>query len=141
MFIEIEQDTYLINDTFAVDGVGRIELTEEQAKVIATSKYGHIQFMYIDGELIESLDATAEIDLSLKRANASLSPLEFWKSIERLGIAEQVDAIRVSQDTPREIVLEIEKASEFKRNWPTLIQLAADLGVTEQQLDNEFGIG
>ena len=140
MFIEIEPDTLLITDTFNEDAAGRIELTEDQAKQIATSKYGHVQFMYIDGYLVENPDVIAEITLARKRANASLTPLEFWKAVDNLGITSQVEAIRTDPNTPRLTFLELNEASEFKRNWPTLIQLATQLGITEQQLDQEFGI-
>ena len=140
MFIEIEPNTLLITDTFNEDGAGRIALTEDQARQIATSKYGHAQFMYVDGSLVENPDVIAEITLARKRANASLTPLEFWKAVDNLGITSQVEAIRTDPNTPRLTFLELNEASEFKRNWPTLIQLATQLGITEQQLDQEFGI-
>lgn len=55
-FIKIEQDTLLLTDVFNEDGPGRIELREDQMKQIIHSRLGHAQFMYIDGELVESPD-------------------------------------------------------------------------------------
>jgi hypothetical protein len=61
MFIEVESDTNFVLEVYEEDAIGRIELRPDQIRVIKNSRFGHSQFMYQNGELIEHPDLTSEI--------------------------------------------------------------------------------
>jgi hypothetical protein len=52
------------------------------------------------------------------------------------GLLDQVNAL-VASSTP-DVRIEFEYATELRRDWPTLVALAAGLGLTDAQIDNLF---
>lgn len=139
MFIEIEPDTYLISNTFSDYAPGRVEVTPEQARTIATSKYGHAQFMYMDGNLIESPDATSEIETARIRAKTSLPRMELMLALESAGLLQQVTDF-VAASTDNRIKIMWNEATSFNRVHPELLSMADQMGLTDAQIDAVFGI-
>ena len=54
------------------------------------------------------------------------------------GLLDDVEALMTAQDTPALAKLAWADAQEFKRTSPTVLTMAAALGLTEQQLDDLF---
>jgi hypothetical protein len=52
------------------------------------------------------------------------------------GLLDQVNAL-VASSTP-DVRIEFEYATELRRDWPTLVALAAGLGLTDAQIDDLF---
>ena len=83
---------------------------------------------------------TATEILQSKRDNAVLTRREFFLAIDAAGMYDAVLALKDNPLTPRATTIELDTATEFKRTWPTLVEAAIQLGVTDAQLDAVFGI-
>jgi hypothetical protein len=81
-------------------------------------------------------EPTAAEILEQKRASASLTRREFFLGLDAMGIYDVV----INATLPRAAKIELDTATAFERNWPTLIEMAVSLGFTDADLDNLFGI-
>lgn len=69
-----------------------------------------------------------------------MSPRTFWKAARYIGIAKadiiaQINAI-TDKDDREEMLIDLEEATQFDRNDPTLIRLIATENITPEQLDD-----
>jgi len=83
---------------------------------------------------------TYEERLAAARASASLTRREFFLGLDAMGMYDTVMGILDDQEVPRAVQIELETATSFERMWPTLVQMAAAIGVTDAQLDHLFGV-
>jgi hypothetical protein len=83
---------------------------------------------------------TLEEILAAARASASLTCREFFLGLDAMGMYDTVMGILDDPDVPRAVKIELETATSFERMWPTLVQMAVAMGVTDAQLDKLFGI-
>lgn len=79
---------------------------------------------------------TAAEILAQKRASATLTRREFFLGLDAMGIYDTV----MSATLPRAAKIELDTATTFERNWPTLVEMSISLGFTDADLDNLFGI-
>lgn len=92
-----------INDVLPDDASG-LAITADQLKTIAQSKYGHAQFKYIDGELVEQQDVIDALDLDAEKINAinymakkktqELAEQQLGSEIAAIRAANNVNAIK-----------------------------------------------
>jgi len=76
--------------------------------------------------------------LERKRQYATLSPAQFRLNLLEIGELDSVEAM--IPQAPKEVQILWEYANSFERLHPALIQLAAAMGYTDEQLDALFGI-
>jgi hypothetical protein len=77
-------------------------------------------------------------ELAQWRSEAAVDPLDGMKAIDQLGLAEPFQAWL---DSPERTFIQrayFDKATTWKRNDPTLIAGAEELGLTPEQLDQIF---
>lgn len=74
------------------------------------------------------------------RARASLTPMQFMLALEDMGLYDSVEAFVNDPETPKKIKIMWAKASSFDRLNPELVQMAAAMNFTDEQLDAVFGI-
>lgn len=79
--------------------------------------------------------------LAQARASASLTRREFFLALDAAGMYDQVMALLADPLVPRSVKIELETATSFERNWPSLISMASSLGITDKQIDAIFNIG
>ena len=70
------------------------------------------------------------------RERATLSRMAFMLALDDMGELEAVQAA----DLPKRARIMFDNASEFERMHPELLNLAAEMGYTDAQLDALFGI-
>ena len=85
-------------------------------------------------------EPTAAEILQAKREAAVLTRREFYQAVYVAGLRDAVNGLKSDPATPIPVLIDMEEAQEYKRTWPTLVQAAAQLGVTDEQLDTLFGI-
>jgi hypothetical protein len=95
---------------------------------------------FVEWEIGEPDVITPEQLLSEARASASLTCREFFLGLDAMGMYDTVMGILDDPDVPRAVKIELETATSFERMWPTLVQMAVAMGVTDEQLDELFGI-
>ena len=83
---------------------------------------------------------TAEEVLASKRSAAVLTRREFFQALDIAGLYDSVMSLKTDPATPRATIIDLETAATFERNWPTLIQAAQQLGLSDTQIDALFGI-
>ncbi len=64
---------------------------------------------------------------------------QFWLAIEDAGLTATVNAAVAA--APKRTQIEVAKATEIDRNWPTLLTLAAAMGKTPADIDAIFRAG
>lgn len=79
--------------------------------------------------------------LAQSRESASLTRREFFLALDAAGMYDAVMAILNDPLVPRAVKIELETATSFERNWPTLVSMASSMGITDTQLDAIFNIG
>ena len=140
-FIEIEGGTNIVLDVFAEDETGLLtEITQEQQMEIATSEFGHVQFVYVDGNLIENTTLIADLRLRRRRTKASLPRMEFMLALDDADLLTAAADLVAAPETPPRIKIMWEHAGVFNRMHPELVQMATALGLTDAQMDAVFGI-
>lgn len=87
-------------------------------------------------EYIPPPEPTYEEKLAAARESASLTRREFFLGLDAMGIYDTV----MSAALPRVAQIELDTATSFDRNWPTLVDMATQLGFTDADLDTLFGI-
>lgn len=102
---------------------GLVELTQEE-----------------EAELMAQRQAAVAEKIIHKRNTATLTPMQFRLALLNAGLLDNAEVIVADNATPREIKIMWEYASSFDRMNPELLQFAAALGLTEQQIDAVFGI-
>jgi len=86
------------------------------------------------GNVPQQADATAPfIPFSVSRFQARAA-------LHLAGLLDDVEALMAAPDTPALAKLAWADAQEFKRNSPTMLAMAAELGLTETQLDELFTV-
>lgn len=78
-------------------------------------------------------------DLVSDAVPQTLSARQFWLAIEDAGLTTAVNAAVAA--APKRTQLEVAKATEFDRNYPTLITLAAAIGKDAAAIDALFRAG
>lgn len=72
-----------------------------------------------------------------------ITPIQFWRSVYRLtGITEAMVKEQINQLVPEpprvEILIMLEKATQFERNNPELIQMASLFNIDNETLNQIF---
>ena len=80
------------------------------------------------------------VKLEAARASATLSRMEFFTALESIGLFDTVWAMQDDETVPKLTRIMIRTASSFDRMHPELIEMAGAMGITEEQLDELFGI-
>ena len=107
---------------------------EQVMKEDGTVMYQYEQLRFappISDEAIEKAVAKRVDELKVK----SITPLQAKLQLHRLGLLDEVEAM-VSNDV--EIKLYWEYALVIERSHPVLQNVAAQLGLTDEQVDNMF---
>lgn len=78
--------------------------------------------------------------LEQERQSASLSRMQFMLSLETAGLYEEIQAAIDSDQVSKTVKIMWQNASRFERMNPELVQLGHEMGYTDQQMDNIFGI-
>ena len=107
---------------------------EQVMKEDGTVMYQYEQLRFappISDEAIEKAVAKRVDELKVK----SITPLQAKLQLHRLGLLDEVEAM-VANDV--EIKLYWEYALVIERNHPVLHSIAAQLGLTDEQVDNMF---
>lgn len=81
-------------------------------------------------------EIAAAVAASQPQVPASVTPRQVRLLLLAQGLLPQVEALIAQQDEATKIAWEY--ASEFRRDDPLLLSLAANLNLTEQQLDEFF---
>lgn len=107
---------------------------EQAVKEDGTVMYQYEQLRFappISEEAIEKAVAKRKDELKVK----SITPLQAKLQLHRLGLLDEVEAM-VASDV--EIKLYWEYALAIERNHPVLHNIAAQLGLTDEQVDSMF---
>lgn len=83
-------------------------------------------------------DPQPEIDLLNWRYATTCTPFQGRMALINAGLLSQVDAIIANPATPQETKIAWEYAILWERMSPMIINLGAELGLTETQIDNLF---
>lgn len=83
-------------------------------------------------------DPQPEIDLLNWRSSASCTPFQGRMALMNAGLLVQVDAIIADPVTSQETKIAWEYAILWERMSPMIINIGAELGLTETQIDNLF---
>ena len=110
-------------------------------------EYGHLlyaaaiagEFGKIDPYIAPPLPTADEV-LASKRELASMTRKEFFQALRIAGLYDAVKAIGDDPATPLEIRIDLAEASSFDRNYPSLIEQAYKMGLTDTNIDSLFGI-
>src|SRR5574338_1021661 len=68
----------------------------------------------------------------------SLTRFQALAVLLQVGLLDEVEAMMAAPETDRMVKIAFENAQSFERTSPTLLQLAAALGLTDAQLDQMF---
>lgn len=91
---------------------------------------GKIQFKTQDELSQEAIDNF--------RASAQVSAFQARAALNAAGLREKVESTMSDPATDQTVKDAWEYATTFKRNSPTVLTLATELGLTDEQLDNLF---
>lgn len=89
-----------------------------------------------DGQIIDGEPLPVEVP-------EVITPIQFWRSVYRLtGITEAMVKEQINQLVPEpprvEILIMLEKATQFERNNPELIQMASLFNIDNETLNQIF---
>ena len=115
---------------------------EERSKEISGEVEQYFEFEQLEydtsfsTEVLEAIALKYDAEALRKRLdNMTITPLQAKLQLYRVGLLDEVDAMVA---TDREVQLYWEFALEIRRTHPTLIAMAAGLGLTDEQLDELF---
>lgn len=74
------------------------------------------------------------------RENASLTRMQFFTALEGINLFDTVWAMQDDETVPKNVRIMLRTASSFDRMNPELVQMAAAMNFTDEQLDAVFGI-
>ena len=132
-FIEIETDTLLVLNVFENNAPGRVEITSDQQKTISNSKFGHAQFMYMNGDLVESPDILSEAT-----SKRTITRFQALAALHQAGLLDAVNSLMNDPTIDPIAKLAWENAQSFNSKSPTLLLIAQQLGLTDIQLNKLF---
>jgi len=72
------------------------------------------------------------------RASTVVSAFQAHQALDDFGYIEQVEAIMADPETPKKTRRAWQMAQEFRRMSPTVLELAAVLELTAEQIDELF---
>lgn len=76
--------------------------------------------------------------LRLQRDQAVISRFQAMAALDAAGLLPAIEAAIASAETPNIVKVAWSEAAEFRRNSPMLNELAAKLGISDEQLDELF---
>ena len=80
----------------------------------------------------------ADEQLANWRASASVSAFQAEQALDDMGHLDAVETLMADPATPKKTVRAWRKAQVFKRDSPTVLDMAGALGLTTEQLDALF---
>ncbi len=86
----------------------------------------------------EELDAEAH---AAWRASVTISPFQARAALARAGLLAQVRQLINGKNQDSDEALAWQHAGYFRRDSPTILAMAAEMGLTESQLDDLFETG
>lgn len=120
-------------------GLGVIPYTATDNNPDATGKAIYDQII-ADGLATTYVPPTAAEVLAAKRADASMTPMQFALAVDAAGLTPQIEAYLADSTTPNTFKIMWNKASSFDRMNADLITAAKAIGLTDSQIDAVFGI-
>ena len=116
-------------------------LRSESSWSISNGGYASIQWHGPESKPTEQEinDAWADAEIYWKRKAASLSRADFKLGLLDMG---ELDAVKqfIEQTNDQRIIVMWEDSNSFRRTHPDLLSLASEMGYTDEQLDQLFGI-
>ena len=141
--IAVETDTLPITENhmpdYVCDYIIRAEVSGdyiEADKAHAAVSMDGDNLVGLDFVSQEKIEGTPGPTLEELRERATLSRMAFMLALDDMGELEAVQAA----DLPKRARIMFDNASEFERMHPELLNLAAEMGYTDEQLDALFGI-
>jgi hypothetical protein len=97
--------------------------------------------VYINGEFIKPGEGIRLVDVTA--APVSMPEISAFQAKAALAQAGLLDDIETYMTTEADVLTKLrwQEAPTFRRNNTALMQIAADIGITEEQLDQLFEIG
>ncbi|WP_404466268.1 hypothetical protein LG331_08260 [Vreelandella aquamarina] len=80
----------------------------------------------------------AQQQLTAWRESATVSAFQAHQALDDAGYIEQVEAMMADPMTPVKTRRAWQMAQEFRRMSPTVLELAAAIGLTDEQVDDLF---
>lgn len=77
-------------------------------------------------------------DIPAEPVPESVTPWQMRKALNASGKRSAVDSLLSNQQTPRDVIDGWEVASEWRRTDPVLLAMAAQLGMTDGEIDDLF---
>ncbi len=75
------------------------------------------------------------------RESVTISPFQARAALARSGLLGQVRQLMQGKNQDSDAALAWNHATELRRDSPTVLALAGELGLTEQDLDDLFALG
>ncbi|MEX0801699.1 MAG: hypothetical protein WD379_10835 [Dehalococcoidia bacterium] len=105
--------------------------------------YADVEAWLAEGNTLSEFDGYPEIPMTEEqlqdwRDNAVVTRFQARAALRQAGLREQVDAIIDDPETEPLVVDAWVDAQEFRRMSPTVLNLAAALGLTEIEVDDLF---
>lgn len=88
--------------------------------------------------VIECLPEEVEANKFTARSNMIATPFQATAALHQQGLLDDVNSLMNNPSTDPLLVIAWQKASEFKRLSPAILNVASILGWTEEQLDELF---
>ena len=110
---------------------------------ITNELHADVEAWMAEGNTLAEFDGYPEIPMTPEqlqdwRENAEVSAYQAFAALEGAGYLDQVEGMMGDTKTPKRTRLAFHKAQVFKRNSPTVANIAAVLGLTEAQIDDLF---
>lgn len=83
-------------------------------------------------------DELAAEKLKNWRKSTKVSAFQALAALDQAGHLDQIETMMADSATPKKTKLAFEKAQEFRRESPTVLAIAEQLGLTDEDLDNLF---
>lgn len=117
-----------------------VEITDAQYRELLDNQGLRKVVLAADGAV--SIEAYTPPPPSPEEVRSRIAPISAWqarKALTAAGLRQQIeDAIAIA---PLDVRDAWEYATEFRRNDPVLVGMAAQLGLTDEQLDDLFRVG
>lgn len=97
---------------------------------------------HVDYELVRYADGSVDVltgsDIPAQTVPESVTPWQMRKALNASGKRSLVDALLANPQTPSDVIDGWEVASEWRRTDPVLLAMAAQLGMTDGEIDDLF---
>ena len=140
LFYEIDDDGFYVKDVFIQRGEAQPENTVsvQPPQPCVKPQWTGYEWVEQQPELLPTPEKRAEHELTAWRASTVVSAFQAHQALDDYGLIEQVEAEMAKPETTNKTRRAWEKATEFRRLSETVIELAAALALTDEQVDDLF---